>query len=62
MEHTTDPSEVWHIQKKKLLKKFSHLRPSDFRYDYGMKDVMMNKLQVKLGKTRDELNALLLTL
>jgi hypothetical protein len=59
MEHTKDPSEVWHMQQEKLLKKFSNLRSSDFHFDYGMKDVMMNKLQAKLGKSRAELNSLI---
>lgn len=59
MESVTNPDLVWNIQKAKLLQQFSQLSESDFHYDYGMKDVMMNKLETKLGKSRDELNMLL---
>jgi hypothetical protein len=58
----TNPDEVWRLQKVKLLLRFSHLVEEDFRYDYGMKEVMMNKLQAKLGKSRDEFNAILAAL
>jgi hypothetical protein len=59
MEKTISPDELWRIQKAKLLLRFSQLDEGDFRYNYGMKDVMMSKLQVKLGKSRAELSALL---
>jgi hypothetical protein len=62
MEQTKSPDELWRIQKAKLLLRFSHLDEGDFRYNYGMKDVMMTKLQAKLGKSREELNTLLLNL
>ena len=62
MEHNGDPGEVWQKQKHELLKKFSQLTENDFKFDYGMKDVMMEKLKVKLGMSREELNSLLLSL
>lgn len=62
MEHAKSPDELWRIQKAKLLLRFSQLDEGDFRYNYGMKDVMITKLQAKLGKSRAELNALLLKL
>lgn len=62
MEHTNEPNERWRVQKEKLLRNFSYLTERDFHFDYGMRDVMMTKLQAKLGKSRDELNALLNTL
>jgi hypothetical protein len=31
----------------------------DLRYDYGMKEVMLTRLQLKLGKSREGLNSLL---
>lgn len=62
MEQTKSPDELWRIQKAKLLLRFSQLDEEDFHYDYGMKEVMMSKLQVKLGKSREELNACLLKL
>ena len=62
MEQTKSPAELWRIQKAKLLLRFSQLDEGDFRYNYGMKDVMMDRLQAKLGKSRAELNTLLLKL
>jgi hypothetical protein len=62
MKQMADPDRIWRVQRAKLLLRFSHLAEEDFRYDYGMKDVMMTKLQAKLGKSRDELNRLLLAL
>ena len=59
MENAKSPDELWRIQKAKLLLRFSQLDEGDFRYNYGMKEVMMNKLQARLGKSRAELNALL---
>ena len=61
MELTYNPEQSWRIQKAKLLLQFSHLSENDFHYDYGMKDVMMCKLEAKLGKSRDELNTLLVS-
>jgi hypothetical protein len=62
MEHTKDPMKAWDHQKKELLQNFSELTEDDVHFDYGEKDVMLNKLQVKLGKTRAELNAILFAL
>jgi hypothetical protein len=62
MEPSKNPEQMWRIQKAKLLLRFSHLDESDFRYDYGRKEVMMCNLQAKLGKSREELNSFLLTL
>jgi hypothetical protein len=53
------PDQNWRRQKAKLKLMFAHLDNVDFYYDYGMKDVMMTNLQVKLGKSREELNTLL---
>jgi hypothetical protein len=44
MDTAYNPEHAWRIQKAKLLLTFSHLRESDFHYDYGMKDVMMANL------------------
>jgi hypothetical protein len=62
MNHQQNPEALWSEQKEKLKLLFPHLVDDDFRYDYGMKDVMMNKLQVKLSKSRNELNELLIGL
>ena len=53
------PQEKWRFQVAKLKLMFPHLDEDDFLFDYGMKDVMMNNLQAKLGKSREELNEML---
>lgn len=45
----------WNEQKGKLKAKFSTLTDSDLRYENGKKDEMLNKVQIKLGKTKEEL-------
>ena len=62
MNEITNPEELWAVQKAKLRLLFTHLHEDDFHYDYGKKDVMLDSLQKKLGKTREELNAILLAL
>lgn len=53
------PDEKWTDQVSKMKIKFTFLRDQDFRFDYGKKDVMLNSLQAKLGKDRQELNEML---
>ena len=53
------PEELWRKQKAKLKLRFSQLDDEDFQYDYGMREVMMTKLQLKLGKSRKELQSIL---
>jgi uncharacterized protein YjbJ (UPF0337 family) len=62
MADNKDPESIWRKQKAKLKLIFGHLNDDDFKFDYGMKDVMMTKLQAKLGKSREELNELLIGL
>jgi hypothetical protein len=59
MTRITDPAQIWEYQKGQLLKRYPQLNKYDVRYDYGMKDVMLNNLQRKLGKSREEVNVLL---
>jgi hypothetical protein len=59
MHYPQKPEALWRTQKAKLKLLFAHLNDDDFKFDYGMKDVMMTKLQAKLGKSREELNAIL---
>ena len=57
-----NPEALWTYQKAKLSLLFPHLHAEDFYYDYGKKDVMLEQLQAKLGKSRNELNLTLLAL
>ncbi|RAW02021.1 general stress protein CsbD [Pseudochryseolinea flava] len=54
-----NPEQLWSMQKAKLKLIFPHLVDSDFQYDYGKKDVMLELLQAKLGKSREDINLLL---
>jgi uncharacterized protein YjbJ (UPF0337 family) len=46
----------WNEQKGKLKQKFAVLTDNDLMYDEGKKEEMFGKLQIKLGKTREELH------
>jgi uncharacterized protein YjbJ (UPF0337 family) len=52
----------WSEQKSKLKEKFSNLTDADLRYEDGKKDEMLSNLQVKLGKTKEELTAIIAAL
>jgi hypothetical protein len=59
MIYGSSPEERWKVQKGKLRLLFPHLDDEAFQYDYKAKDMMMANLQVKLGKTIEELNYLI---
>lgn len=50
---------TWNEQKVKLKQKFAILTENDLMFAEGKKDQMMGKLQITLGKTKEELNALI---
>ncbi len=52
---TTNINGSWNEQKGKLKQKFAVLTDNDLMFLEGKKDEMLGKLQIKLGKTRDEL-------
>jgi uncharacterized protein YjbJ (UPF0337 family) len=45
----------WDEQKAKLKKEFDILTDSDLVYEKGKKVEMLRRLQIKLGKTKEEL-------
>jgi uncharacterized protein YjbJ (UPF0337 family) len=45
----------WNEQKGKLKLQFSTLTDADLHYENGKKDEMFEKIQTKLGKTKEEL-------
>ena len=57
--NTTEAKGNWNIQKAKLKQKFADLTDNDLMYEEGQRDEMLGKLQVKLGKTKKELNEFL---
>ncbi|HYM94745.1 MAG TPA: CsbD family protein [Chitinophagaceae bacterium] len=59
MTNITEVKGTWNEQKGKLKQKFATLTDNDLMFDEGKKDEMLGKLQVKLGKTREELNKII---
>jgi uncharacterized protein YjbJ (UPF0337 family) len=49
----------WNEQKGKLKQKFAELTDNDFLFLEGKKDEMIGKLQVKLGKTKEQMQAIM---
>lgn len=55
----TEVKGNWNEQKGKLKQKFAVLTDDDLMYESGKKDEMLGKIQIKLGKTKDELHAII---
>jgi uncharacterized protein YjbJ (UPF0337 family) len=53
--NTTEAKGNWNEQKGKLKQKFGFLTDNDLMFEEGKEDEMMGRLQIKLGKTKDEL-------
>jgi uncharacterized protein YjbJ (UPF0337 family) len=53
--NTTELKGNWNEQKGKLKKQFAELTDNDLMFEEGKKDEMLGKLQIKLGKTKEEL-------
>lgn len=49
----------WNEQKGKLKQKFATLTDDDLMFAEGKEDEMLGKLQIKLGKSKEELNKLI---
>jgi uncharacterized protein YjbJ (UPF0337 family) len=57
--NTTALKGNWNKQKAKLLQKFAVLTDNDLMFEEGRKEEMFAKLQIKLGKTKEELHKVL---
>jgi uncharacterized protein YjbJ (UPF0337 family) len=57
--NTTTVKGTWNEMKGKLKKQFADLTDNDLLYEEGQIDEMLGKLQVKLGKTKDELSKIM---
>lgn len=49
----------WNEQKGKLKMKFATLTDNDLLFIEGKKDEMLGRLQIKLGKTQEELRKII---
>ncbi len=56
--NTTIVKGSWNEQKGKLKQKFATLTDNDLMFEEGRKVEMMGKLQIKLGKTKEELESI----
>jgi len=57
--NTTELKGNWNEQKGKLKQKFATLTDDDLMFAEGKKEEMLGKLQIKLGKTKEELHKIL---
>ncbi len=49
----------WNEMKGKLKQKFANLTDDDLMFEEGKRDEMLGKLQITLGKTKDELDKIM---
>ena len=57
--NTTELKGDWELQKGKLKQKFAQLTDNDLLFVEGKKDEMLGKLQITLGKSKEELQKLI---
>ena len=55
MKDTTELHVDWNKTKEKLKQKFAMLNDNDVLLTEGKQDEMLGRLQIKLGKTKEEL-------
>jgi uncharacterized protein YjbJ (UPF0337 family) len=53
--NSTEVKGTWNESKGKLKQKFAILTDNDLMYDEGRKEEMFGKLQIILGKSKEEL-------
>jgi uncharacterized protein YjbJ (UPF0337 family) len=53
--NTIELKGSWKEQKGKLKQKFAVLTDNDLMFEEGKKEAMLGRLQVKLGKSKEEL-------
>ena len=60
--NTTELKGNWNEQKGLLKQKFAMLTDDDLMFNEGKKDEMLGRLQIKLGKTKEELHKIIASL
>ena len=60
--NTTESKGNWNEIKGKLKQKYATLTDDDLLFADGKKDEMLGRLQVKLGKSKEELHKLISSL
>jgi hypothetical protein len=59
VENKKEKKGNWTYQRAQLKKKFPQLNDTDLLYEQGQKDVMLEKVQLKIGKNRQELEKII---
>ena len=59
MKNSTELTGNWNEMKGKLKQKFSTLTDDDLLFVDGKKDEIVGRLQIKLGKTKEEIRKLI---
>jgi uncharacterized protein YjbJ (UPF0337 family) len=59
MENITELKGNWNETKGKLKQKFAELTENDLLLIEGKQDEMLGRLQIKLGKTKEEIKKLI---
>lgn len=59
MKSTSQSDASWNEQKDKLKQKFALITDKDLVFERGRKDEMLGRLQIKLGKDKEELNKIM---
>jgi uncharacterized protein YjbJ (UPF0337 family) len=57
--NTKEVEGNWNEQKGKLKQQFATLTDNDLMFAEGKKDEMLGKLQIKLGKSKEELHKII---
>ena len=60
--NTTEIKGNWNEQKGLLKQKFAVLTDDDLMFKEGKKDEMLGRIQIKLGKTKEELHKIIASL
>ncbi len=59
MINETELPVEWNEQKGKLKQQFTELTDKDLIFETGKKDEMLGNLQIRLGKTKEQLRLLM---
>jgi uncharacterized protein YjbJ (UPF0337 family) len=57
--NNTEVTGNWNKTKGKLKQKFAELTENDLMFAEGKKDAMIRRLQIKLGKTKEEMQKII---
>lgn len=60
--NTSEIAGNWNERKGRLKQKFGFLTDNDLMFEVGKKEEMLGRLQLKLGKTKEELRRIIAAL